>query len=142
MAIELAESPGGCFREDRVSGVRPGFERGTEARESAVAHGDGKIAAEAVEAGALDGRAEEPCAEGVGIHRGQPVEGGIDELGARRELGVDGDGRFTIPGADILADVAAEDLAADAVAEVFGDVAALLDGQVRDAAGGVHLIRA
>ena len=46
-----------------------------------------------------------------------------------------------IPGANILADVAAEDLAADAVAEIFGDGAALLDGQVGDAAGGVHLIR-
>ena len=46
-----------------------------------------------------------------------------------------------IPGADILADVAAEDLAADGRAEFFGDGAALLDGEVGDAAGGVHLAR-
>ena len=92
MAIELAEGPGRGFGKDWIGRARPGFEGGAEAGEPAVAHGDGEIAAESVKSGALDGRTEEPCAEFAGVHRGQPVERGVDELGARRELGIGGDG--------------------------------------------------
>src|SRR5277367_6179629 len=50
-------------------------------------------------------------------------------------------GRFSIPGADVLADVAAEDLAADGGTEIFRDASLLLDCEVGDAAGGIHLVR-
>ena len=48
---------------------------------------------------------------------------------------------FCIPGTHLLADVAAEDLAADGGAEFFGDGPAFFDGEVGDAAAGVHLAR-
>ena len=48
---------------------------------------------------------------------------------------------FSIPRADVLADVAAEDLAADGGAEICGNASLLFDGEVRDAAGGIHLMR-
>ena len=46
-----------------------------------------------------------------------------------------------VPGADVLADIAAEDLPADGLAKLLGDGALLLDGEVGDAARGVHLVR-
>ena len=48
---------------------------------------------------------------------------------------------FWIPRADILADVAAEDLAAYGGAEFLRDGTALFDGEVGDAAARVHLAR-
>ena len=114
---------------------------------------------------ALDRRALEPALEGGGVHAGQPVEGGVDELWAREHAfdfvsrrsltigflrdrflrGSFVDGGFFIrpfvPWADVLANVAAEDLAADRGAEVFGDCAFLFYGEVGDAARGVHLAR-
>ena len=50
------------------------------------------------------------------------------------------DRRAAIPGAHVLADVAAEDLAAHLRAQRLGNGAPLLDGQVGDAAARVHLV--
>ena len=62
------------------------------------------------------------------VHGGEPFERGVDQLVAGGEFRIGGDGGAVIPGAHVLTDVAAEDLAADAWAEVFGDGPALLDG--------------
>lgn len=48
------------------------------------------------------------------------------------------DRRFAVVGADLLADVAAEDPVAHAWLQVGRNVAAMLDGEVRNAARGVH----
>ncbi len=56
----------------------------------------------------------------------------------RSQLGI-GRGRdLAVPGADFLADVAAEDPAVERRPELLGDVSAVLDGEVRDAAARVE----
>jgi hypothetical protein len=144
--VDLLDGPLGSFGEDRVFGCRPGFELREEVRVAGVAHGDGYVALHAFAAGALDGRTLEPALELGSVHVGEPVQGRVDELGAWENVVHSVhqrivNGRSSIPGADVLADVAAEDLAADGGAEIFRDASLLLDGEVGDAARGVHLVR-
>ena len=61
---------------------------------------------------------------------------GIADAG---EVRIFGHRSTRVPGADVLADVAAENMVADARAELFRNRAAQLDGQIRDAAARVHL---
>src|ERR1700690_4417938 len=49
--------------------------------------------------------------------------------------------RVSIPGADVLANITAEDHAADPGAQVFRNRAAQLDRDVRDAAAGIEQVR-
>src|SRR5262245_3015741 len=49
--------------------------------------------------------------------------------------------RLGVPGADILADVAAEDVVSDPIAQLLGNRSALLDGQVSNAAPRIELPR-
>ena len=72
------------------------------------------------------------------MHFGQPIEGWIDQAFARLEFGGGGDWSFAVPGANVLTDVAAEDVASDAWAQVFWNLATLFDGQVGDAEAGVE----
>ena len=74
------------------------------------------------------------------MHLREPFEGGIDQAVAGLEFGRGGDRGFAIPGADVLADVAAEDVASHAVAQVLGDGAALFDGEIGNAAVGIELV--
>src|SRR6202012_2778661 len=108
---------------------------------AAVSHGDGDVAQKTCAASAFDGRAFEPAFEFSGVHAGEPVERRVDEFGSRDHSGVSGDWSFAIPGADVLTDVAAEDLATNGLAQLFGDDAFFFDGEIGDAAGGVHLMR-
>ncbi len=65
---------------------------------------------------------------------------GIDESFTRLKFGLIGRGSFAVPGADVLADVAAKDLVSHALAQFFGNGAALFDGEIRDAFVGVELV--
>ncbi len=76
-----------------------------------------------------------------GGERGEGCEGWVDEVGAWCEAGFVGDGRAAVPRADLLADVAAKDVAADSGVEIVGDGSLVLDGEVGDAARGVHTAR-
>src|SRR5579859_7051895 len=80
-------------------------------------------------------------AEFFGGHFRQPVQTWVHQAGARAKFLSAGHGSLPVPGANILADIAAKDMAADARAQIFGDRAALFDGQVRDATIGIKLIR-
>ncbi len=128
------------FGEDGIVCCLPGFELLGEARVAAVAHGDGDVAVQAFAAGAFDGGALEPLLECLRVHAGEPVERGVDQLGPGEHSFARGDWRFPVPGADVLADVAAEDLAAHGFAQFCGDGALLFDGEVGDAARGIHLV--
>src|ERR1019366_9004178 len=57
------------------------------------------------------------------------------------EVGERGDGRFAVPGADVLADVAADNGVAHLCAKFFRDRAAQLDSEIGDAAARVENIR-
>ena len=99
-----------------------------------VAHGDRDVAQKARVAGARHGECR-------GTWRGIPSSlmaasssrGGAKWRGAK--AGSSGHGRAPVPGADVLADVAAEDVRADSGAVLLGNRAAQLDGEVGDAAG-------
>src|ERR1700722_8562116 len=71
----------------------------------------------------------------------QPSPRGIDEVGLRPPSRFSGDRRAPVPRADVLADIAAKDLAAYRLTQLMGDNTFFLDGQVGDAAGGIHLAR-
>jgi len=124
-----------------VCGVDPCAQDGDKAGQAAVAHGDCDIAAQAVEAGAPHRRTIEELFPLRLFECGQPLERGIYQFAARLKIRVGGDGRLAIPWADVLADVAAEDLAADGGTEVVRDGTALLDGEVGDTEGRIHLAR-
>jgi hypothetical protein len=106
----------------------------------AVAHGDRDISAQAGAFGAANGRAAELLPEFFRADFAEPLERGVDQPFSRLELGCAGRWCFAVPGTDILADVASEDVAADAFAHFFGDRAALFDGQVRNAFVGIELV--
>src|ERR1035437_2347635 len=47
----------------------------------------------------------------------------------------------TVPGTNVLADVAAKNIPADSSTQVVGDAPAFLNGEISDATGGIHLVR-
>ena len=61
------------------------------------------------------------------------------EIGSAREIRIFGDRSARVPRADVLADVAAEDVIAHAGAQFLRNRPAQLDGQIRDAAARVQL---
>src|ERR1700751_1129862 len=154
---DLRDGPCCGLGEDRIfsSNCGPGFQLRKEFFVAGVAHGDGHVAMKTFAARALDGRTLKPTLEGGGVHAGEPIEGGVDELRVREHAfglvslcdgwlrrGFADDGsliRLIIPWADVLTDVAAEDLAADGSAQIFGDCTFLFDGEVGNAARCVHL---
>ncbi len=100
-----------------------------------VTHRDRNVAEEAGVAGAVDrGVAEELLELGFGktrhcFKRRGKVGGGEGGLRSVWSL--------TVPGADVLTNVTAEDVGAHAAAMLFGDWPAEFDGQVGDAAAGI-----
>ncbi len=69
---------------------------------------------------------------------GQPFQSRIHQFRARLQAGVDGDGRLAVPWTDVLANIAAEDLAAHQLHQFRGNGAAMLDRQVRDTTRRIH----
>src|SRR5438045_684491 len=115
---------------------------------SAVAHGDRRVAAQSGIFGALDGRAAKAFLEILAAHRGNLLELGIHESRSWLKFRGFCSWRFgravrsaAVPRANILADVAAEDVVSHPGAHVFRNRAALFNGEIRDAAGGVELGR-
>src|ERR1700722_3570130 len=96
---------------------------------------------EALAARAFERRAFEAALEAGRVQLGQSSELWINQIQARLHASSYGDRSPSVPRTDILADVAAEDLAADGGAKILGDAAFFLDGEIGDAAGGVHLAR-
>lgn len=102
--------------------------------------GAGDVAHEAVVFGTFDGGMAEELAVGVG---GEvlPV-GGLhgEELGGRGEFGDGGGTGAAVVGTGLLAAVAAVDGGAEGGVQVWGDVAAVFDGEVGEAATCVEVV--
>src|SRR5579859_687740 len=96
------------FGDDRISVGGECTQLRREALVPAVAHGDRSITPQAGELCALDRRMAEGLSEGFDVHPGDPFQRRIDEL--IRGLERPAHGSTPVPRADVLADVAAEDV--------------------------------
>ncbi len=83
--------------------------------------------------GAPDGRSAKHFPELFLLHFGQPVERRIDQTFPRLELRRGSHWRLAIPRANVLTDVASENVPSHARAKLVWNLAPLLDGQIRDA---------
>src|SRR5271157_4382474 len=141
LPLQALQSPARVLGNNRIFVATQFFQHRQEALVSAVAHRDCNVAAKSVQSCALYRRAAKDFAELIDAKPRQPFELGVDQLRPRLEFRHPADRSFTVPRANILADVASEDLSSDASAQFFRDRAALLDGEIRNALGGVELIR-
>jgi len=138
----LGNGPGGVFGDEGIF-FGGGFLQGGEVFGGAgVAEGDADVAEEAVAFDTLDGRFCEEGAEGVGVEGEEGAEGVLKDFGTGVESGFAGDLSEAIPRAGVEAVVTAVDAVAEGGAEVLGDGAFVLDGEVGNAAFGLHFLRA
>src|SRR5271157_4307478 len=141
LPLQALQSPARVLGNNRIFVATQFFQHRQEALVSAVAHRDCNVAAKSVQSCALYRRAAKHFAELIDAEPRQPFELGVDQLRPRLEFRCSADRSFTVPRTNILADVAAEDLPSNSGAQFFRDRAALLDGEIRNALGGVELIR-
>ena len=73
-------------------------------------------------------------------HLSQPIERGINQFWAGFKLGRIRYRRFAIPRADVLADIATEDVPSHSAANLLGNRATLFDREIRDAPVGIELV--
>src|SRR5208282_4274213 len=106
------------------------FDYGEKFGVSAVTHRNGGVTAKAGALGAADGRSAKGCAEFFIRHFGEPVERRIYQPGTRLKFRRSRGRSFAVPGADILADIAAENLMTHAGAQLLGNRSAFLDGEI------------
>src|ERR1035438_3670380 len=111
--------PSGRERRPRGRGTETVFRGGAELGQGVVAHGYGYVAQESGVAGALDRGVVEHGAEFGFGERGHTLQGRGEV--ARGEGGLCCRRGAAIPGTDVLADVASEDVAADGRAMLFGN---------------------
>ena len=157
MGLRFSSGLQGSFYLEACCGVAPVAHRALSATNSssseaslsssgrnlalaAVAHGDGGVAAQARALGAADGRSAEGFPKFFRGHFSEPGESRIDQARAGSEFGRSRGGSLAVPRANILADVAAEDVTAHARAEVLGNRPALLDREIRNALVGIELV--
>src|SRR5262249_45375839 len=101
VSAEPSERPGGMASHQRFAIGERGHERWQRGGVAAVAQRDGDVSQQPPAPGASDGGAAEARAEAGIVER--------EELGKmRRERGIDWRPRVAVPGANLLADVAAE----------------------------------
>ena len=127
--------------DQRVLILRRQLQRGQVLRPASVAEGDADVAEEGGAFDALDGGFGEEGAEGVVGEREEVAEGVLEDGGAGLEGGLMGGLGVAVPGAGVEAGIAAVNAIADGVAEFEGDGAFALDGEVGDAAAGIHAAR-
>jgi hypothetical protein len=94
---------------------------------SAVPHGDHGIAAQAGEFRAAHRRSAQDCTKFFRLHLSQPVKPGIDQAFPRLKFFGGGNWRFAVPWTNVLADITTKNMPPYARAQVFGNLAALLD---------------
>src|SRR6185312_1491210 len=114
------------------------FERPEQPRISRVARGDAGVPEQADELAPGDGSSLESLTEAVRRQLQQVPEAEAGDLLPRGEEAPAPGAGEAVPGADVEADVAAEDPQADPRAQFLGDVAAILDRLIGNAAPGVH----
>src|ERR1700722_7756316 len=118
----------------------PPFEQGKKFPLAAVASGDHGVAAQPGPFGAPYRRSGKSRAKFFLADLRQPVERGIYQFGPGSEFRGGGCRSFPVPGADILADVAAEQVAPHTGSHLFGNFAALLDREIGNAQVGIELV--
>src|ERR1019366_2825580 len=138
---QAPQGPARVFRNDRVFIATQFFEYGQKALFVAVSERDGDISPQVIETRALHRRTAEDFAKLFQAQGRQPLQIGIHQPRPRLKLRRLRHRGFTVPRANILANVAAEHLPAHAGTQLFGNRAAFLDGEIRDAPGRVELIR-
>lgn len=107
-------------------------------RTRSIAERHGDIAQPALVAAATDGGAFGTAQEFVLLPGEQLHQGGAIQAVARGEIRLLKAPGKLVPGADKLAVVATKNAVADAFAQVFGDAALMLDGQITDAAARIQ----
>src|SRR5271157_60806 len=118
---QALQSPARVLGNNRVFVATQFFQYRQEALVAAVAHRNCHVAAKPVQSCALHRRAAKHFAELIDAEPRQPFELGVDQLRPRLEFPHPSDQSFTVPRTNILANVAAEDLASDAGAQFFRD---------------------
>src|SRR5258708_2033732 len=106
----------------------------------AIAHGDGNVAAQPGSFCPTDGRSAKSLAELFRAHFGEPLERWIYQLRTRLEFRRGGYWSFTVPGADVLADVASENVLANARPQFLGNRSTFLNREIGNALGGIELV--
>ena len=122
--------------------LREALELRDELRVAGVADGYADVAQEALVSGPPNRAVAEHAAELLRADFRQLIERRIEQAVARPEGQLPRGRRLPVPGAHVLANVAAEDVPADAGAPLFGDRAPGLDGPVGDAAPRIQHPRA
>ena len=90
--------------------------------------------------GAAEWRVAKEPAKAVAVQLRQPFQSGVHQLRTYGQLGISADRRPPVPGADILADVASENLPAQMRAQLLRNGAALFDREIGNAEARVHLV--
>src|SRR5216684_6273864 len=116
------------------------FEQRKKLPVGAIAHGDGNVPPQTSTLCPADGRSAKYFAELFRAHFSKPIKRRIDQLGSRLELRRSGCRSLTVPGADILADVASKNILADACPQLLGNRSPLLDREIGNALGGIEFI--
>src|SRR5271157_1726797 len=119
--FQALQSPARVLGNNRILVATEFLQHRQKALVSAVAHRDCNVAAESVQSCALHRRAAKDFAELIDAKPRQPFEFGVDQLRPRLEFRHPADRSFAVPWTNILANVAAEDLASDANAQFFRD---------------------
>ena len=115
-----------------------GLEAGPTFGRAQVAEGDGDVTKETAAFGAFDRTSSEALTKLLDAQAGELREVWSKEPFAGFESRGAAVTALAVPGTDILADVAAEDVATETLPKRLWDGAALLDRQVADAASGVE----
>ena len=107
---------------------------------AAIGHCDHGVSAQTTQLSAFHWRAAKQLAKFFHAKLHQPCEVGIHQLGPGLKIGQSRHRCMPVPWADILADVAAENLPANTWAQFLRNRVAQLDGQIRNALGRIHFI--
>src|SRR5258708_13438165 len=106
----------------------------------AIANGDGSVAAQTGSFCPTDGRSAKCLAELSRAHFGERLERWIYQLRTRVGFRRGGYWSFTVPGADVLADVASENVLANARPQFLGNRSTFLNREIGNALDGIELV--
>jgi hypothetical protein len=136
--VDLGDGPEGVLGDEGVGIGGGGVECGEVFGGASVAEGDADVAEEGGAFDAFDRAFGEEGAEGGVVEGEEVAEAVLEDGGSGLEGGLAGGLGEAVPGAGVEAVVATVDAAAEGAAEFGGDGAFGLDGEVGEAAAGVH----
>jgi hypothetical protein len=125
---EATQGPGRCPADQRLGVAESLDQCGQAGGIAAVAQDDGGVAEQASPLRPGQGRAPEQFPKGLRTQPQPADQIGLAQLRPRLQVGIVAGGGLAVPGADLLADIAAEDPGSQAGTQVAGDRLAQLDG--------------